>query len=217
VNSGDSPPALSTPWNQFPYPGVSVRKADPQRSEAPIEDADLIALARSGNESAVEELVRRYQDVAFRVACLITGDADEAQDASQTAFIKAFRSLGTFREGAPFRPWLLRIVGNEAKNRVRATARRATGPLDESIVAFDPSPEELAERNEQQRELLAAVRALTDDDQQIIGFRYFLGLSEPEMAELLDCPRGTVKSRLSRATARLRDELTTRSGGTSHV
>jgi RNA polymerase sigma-70 factor (ECF subfamily) len=161
--------------------------------------------------------VRRYQDVAFRVACLITGDADEAQDAAQTAFIKAFRSLGTFRDGAPFRPWLLRIVANEAKNRVRSTVRRATGPLDERMVAFDPSPEELAERNEQQRELLAAVRRLGEDDQQIIGYRFFLGLSEPEMAELLDCPRGTVKSRLSRATARLRDELIARSEGASHV
>lgn len=161
--------------------------------------------------------MRRYQDLAFRVACLITGDRDEAQDASQTAFIKAFQALGSFRDDAPFRPWLLRIVANEAKNRVRSNARRASGPLDEGIVSLAPSPEELAERSEQQRELLATIRCLSEQDQQIIAYRYFLDLSETEMADLLDCPRGTVKSRLSRATNRLREELSTRSGGVADV
>ncbi len=154
--------------------------------------------------------MRRYQDLAFRVACLITGDRDEAQDAVQTAFIKALQALGSFRDDAPFRPWLLRIVANEAKNRVRSNARRASGPLDERIVSLAPSPEELAERSEQQRELLAAIRQLSEQDQQIIAYRYFLDLSETEMADLLDCPRGTVKSRLSRATGRLREELSLR-------
>jgi RNA polymerase sigma-70 factor (ECF subfamily) len=161
--------------------------------------------------------VRRYQDLAFRVACLITGDRDEAQDAAQTAFIKAVQALGSFRSDAPFRPWLLRIVANEAKNRVRSNVRRASGPLDERIVSLAPSPEELAERSEQHRELLATVRRLSEQDQQIIAYRYFLELSEPEMADLLDCPRGTVKSRLSRATGRLREELSLRAGGGDDV
>jgi len=161
--------------------------------------------------------VRRYQDLAFRVACLITGDRDEAQDAVQTAFIKAFQTLGSFRDDAPFRPWLLRVVANEAKNRVRSNVRRASGPLDEHLVSLAPSPEELAERSEQQRELLATIRRLSEQDQQIIAYRYFLDLSETEMADLLDCPRGTVKSRLSRATTRLREELSTRSGGGADV
>ena len=151
------------------------------------------------------------------MACLITGDRDEAQDAVQTAFIKALQALGSFRDDAPFRPWLLRIVANEAKNRVRSNVRRATGPLDERIVSLAPSPEELAERSEQQRELLAAVRNLSEQDQQISAYRYFLDLSEPEMANLLDCPRGTVKSRLSRATRRLREELSFSLGGAADV
>lgn len=157
--------------------------------------------------------MRRYQDVAFRVACMITGDADEAQDAAQTAFIKAIQALPTFRADAPFRPWLLRIVANEAKNRVRSTVRHAAEPLDERIVSLDPAPHELAERNERQHELLAAIRTLDSEDQQIISYRYFLDLSESEMAELLDCPRGTVKSRLSRATGRLRETMQAREGG----
>jgi RNA polymerase sigma factor (sigma-70 family) len=95
--------------------------------------------------------------------------------------------------------------------------RRATGPLDERIVSLAPSPEELAERSEQQRELLAAIRKLSEQDQQIIAYRYFFDLSEPEMADLLDCPRGTVKSRLSRATGRLREQLSLRAGGGADV
>ncbi len=157
--------------------------------------------------------MRRYQDVAFRVALVITGDRDGAQDATQTAFIKAVQALGTFRTDAPFRPWLLRIVANEAKNRVRSRARHATGPLDERIVSLGPSPAELAERNERHRELLAAVRTLSLPDQQIITYRYFLDLSESEIASLLGCPRGTVKSRLSRATVRLREALVSGQGG----
>jgi RNA polymerase sigma-70 factor (ECF subfamily) len=183
-------------------------------SEAPIDDAELIRRAKQHDQNAVTELVRRYQDVAFRVARLIIADPDEAQDAAQTGFIKAFQALDTFRADAPFRPWLLRIVANEAKNRVRSTARRATAPLDERIVSLEPSPHELAERDERQHELLAAIRTLGSEDQQIIAYRYFLDLSEGEMAELLACPRGTVKSRLSRATGRLRDAMLAREGGT---
>jgi RNA polymerase sigma-70 factor (ECF subfamily) len=144
---------------------------------------------------------------------VITGDADEAQDAAQTGFIKAFQALPTFRADAPFRPWLLRIVANEAKNRVRSSVRRSAEPLDERIVSLEPSPHELAERTEQRRELLDAIRTLGPENQQIIAYRYFLDLSESEMADLLECPRGTVKSRLSRATSRLRDAMQTREGG----
>lgn len=147
------------------------------------------------------------------MACLITGDPDEAQDAAQTGFIKALQALPTFRIDAPFRPWLLRIVANEAKNRVRSSVRRSAEPLDERIVSLEPSPAELAERDEQQRELLASIRTLGPEDQQIIAYRYFLELSESEMADLLECPRGTVKSRLSRATSRLRAAMQAREGG----
>jgi RNA polymerase sigma-70 factor (ECF subfamily) len=108
---------------------------------------------------------------------------------------------------------LLRIVANEAKNRVRSSVRRSAEPLDERIVSLEPSPHELAERTEQRRELLDAIRTLGPENQQIIAYRYFLDLSESEMADLLECPRGTVKSRLSRATSRLRDAMQTREGG----
>lgn len=111
----------------------------------------------------------RYQDVA----CLITGDREEAQNPAQTALIKAFQALGSFREDAPVRPCLLPNMANETKNRVRSSVRRATGPLDERVVSLAPSPAELAERSELHRELLAAIRGLSELDQQIIAYHYF--------------------------------------------
>jgi RNA polymerase sigma factor (sigma-70 family) len=173
----------------------------------PLEDAELIQRARTGEVMAYEELVRRYQDVAVRTAHLIAPDED-AEDAAQEAFIKAYRALGRFRSGAPFRPWLLQIVANEARNRRRSAGRRVGLVLraaeDRPSDDAAPSPESAVLAHETQRMLLAAVNALRDDDREVIGARYFLELSEAETAEALGIPRGTVKSRLSRALDRLR-------------
>ena len=149
--------------------------------------------------------------VAFRTAWLITGSAADAEEAAQDAFIKAQRALDRFREPAPFRPWLLAIVANEARNRVRAAGRRATLALRvaEERRPGDavPSPEAALLDSERREALLAALSRLNENDQRAIACRYFLDLSEEEMAEVLECARGTVKSRLSRALERLRGEL----------
>ena len=87
-------------------------------------DGELFARAQRGDQVAYEEVVRRYQDIAFRTAYVITGSAADAEDAAQEGFVKAFRALATFREGAEPRPWLLRIVANEARNRARSAGRR---------------------------------------------------------------------------------------------
>jgi len=159
---------------------------------------------------AYEELVRRYQDVAVRTAHLIA-PATDAEDAAQDAFVKAWIALPRFRIGAPFRPWLLRIVANEARNRRRSAGRReglairATADRPSGDAA--PSPEAAALARERRAALLAALNRLRDDDREVIAARYLLELSEAETAEVLRIPRGTAKSRLSRALARLRAEL----------
>ena len=149
--------------------------------------------------------------VAFRTAWLITGSAADAEEAAQDGFVKAQKALGRFHEGAPFRPWLLAIVANEARNRVRAGGRRATLALRvaEERRPGDavPSPEAALLDSERRDELLAAMARLSENDRRAIACRYFLELSEEEMAEVLECARGTVKSRLSRALERLRGEL----------
>lgn len=163
--------------------------------------------------AAYETLVRRYQALAVRAAYLVAGRA-EAEDAAQEAFVKAYRALPRFRPGAPFRPWLLRIVTNEARNRARSARRREALALRASAVSGGaaPSPEAAAEEVEDRRELLESVERLPELDREVIAYRYFLDLTEAEMAEALGIPAGTVKSRLSRAMTRLRTEMVTRHG-----
>jgi RNA polymerase sigma factor (sigma-70 family) len=176
----------------------------------PLEEADLVDRARRGDVGAYEELVRKYQDLAVRTAYVIAGGA-EAHDAAQEAFVKAYHALGRFRAGASFRPWLLRIVANEAINRRRAARRQMNLALRaaESRPGGDaaPSPEGAALEREQREELVRAMSTLRPEDRLVIAYRYWLDLNEQEMAEALGVARGTVKSRLSRAIGRLRDAL----------
>ena len=151
-----------------------------------------------------------YQAIAFRTAYLLTGSAADAEDAAQVGFVKAWAALPRFRRGAQFKPWLLRIVANEAHNRRRSTGRRAAltvraTPAPPGDAA--PSPEGAALGREQQEELLAAVGRLDERDQDVLTCRYFLELSEDETAAVLDLRRGTVKSRTARALTRLRAEV----------
>jgi RNA polymerase sigma factor (sigma-70 family) len=177
----------------------------------PTDDAELVEKAQRGDVNAYEELVQRYQGLANRVAYLVTGDAVEAEDAAQEAFVKAYYALDRFRSGASFKPWLFKIVTNEARNRRRSSGRRAGLALRaaEERPSGDaaPSPEVAALDEERRDALMTALEALPEMDRLVVSYRYFLELSEAEMATALGCARGTVKSRLSRALARLRAEI----------
>ena len=173
------------------------------------EERELVSRARAGDARAYEELVRSHQGIALRTAFLITRTEAEAEDAAQVGFVKAYTSLGRFDPERPFRPWLLRIVGNEARNRLRSSARRsrlelAAGALEETVA---PSPEVGVVATERRRQLLVAVESLREGDREVIGLRYFLDLGEAEMAGVLGVAPGTVKSRLARAMGRLRKVL----------
>lgn len=174
----------------------------------PTEDAVLVERSRNGDQDAYAELVTRYQAIAARTAYVITGAAADAEDVAQDAFVKAYYALDRFREGAPFRPWLLRIVANEAINRRKAAGRRPTVGLSvvEDRASGDTalSPEASALARERRELVLDALRKMREEDRLVIAYRYFFDLSETEMADALGVARGTVKSRLSRAIARLR-------------
>ena len=177
----------------------------------PADDGELFARAQRGNTAAYAEIVHRYQLVAFRTAYVITGSAADADDAAQEGFVKAYRALATFRPGAEPRPWLLQIVANEARNRVRSTGRRRQVEL-RLAEGFRPggaapSPEAATVAAEERRRLLSLVNELSDEDRLVISSRYFLELSGEETAAALGIPEGTVKSRLSRALARLRTRV----------
>jgi RNA polymerase sigma-70 factor (ECF subfamily) len=177
----------------------------------PLEDAELVELAKGGDVRAYGELVDRYREISFRTAYLIARNGADAEDATQDAFVKAYYALDRFRSAEPFRPWILRIVSNEARNRRRSAGRRERlalrvverrGPGDAA-----PSPDAAAIAEETRRTLVGALEMLPERDRDVIACRYLLELSEAETATTLGIRPGTVKSRLSRGLARLRREL----------
>ena len=189
-----------------------MRPAAPDEPDAA--EAVLVRRAQAGDASAYGELVTMHQGAAFRVAYLLLGSAADAEDAAQEGFVRAYLALARFRAGEPFRPWLLQVVGNEARNRRRALGRRA-GVLDRAIRAvrgdaaagIAPSPEHVLLAGESHAEVRAALGHLREEERLVVECRYLLELSEAETAAALGVPAGTVKSRLHRGLARLREEL----------
>lgn len=176
------------------------------------DEALLVQRARSGDRAAYDELVRRHRPAAYRAALSITGDADEAEDATQDACIKAYLALAAFKPGSAFRPWLLQIAVNEARNRRRSGWRRAKAVEraalnNTSSGRIDAEPELATLESERREALRSALSALRPTDRALVGARYFFSLSEAEMAGRLGLARGTIKSRLSRALARLRTAM----------
>jgi RNA polymerase sigma factor (sigma-70 family) len=174
------------------------------------DDADLIESAKRGDVEAYGELVRRYQHDARRTAAAVAGVA-VADDAAQEAFVRAYGFLHRFRPGAPFRPWLLTVVANVARNQ-RRSGNRWTRALRESGERGPqhhaaPSAEDEALRRHGGGALRAAVDALPLRYRDVVSCRYLLDLSEDETARMLGLAKGTVKSRLSRALDRLERQL----------
>lgn len=181
------------------------------------DERQLIARAQAGDANAYEALVRRYQTLAFRTAWLVTGERATAEDATQNAFLKAWQSIDRFSLArvhdaeateTPFRPWLLQIVANEARNRLRAERGHPLIELDDapdhSDRSLEGAPEELTLARETHLALADALNRLSSEDRQVIAMRYLLDLTEREMAAALGVAPGTVKSRLFRALRRAR-------------
>ena len=154
----------------------------------------------------------RYQEGAFRAAFLVLRDAAEAEDAAQEALMKAYRALGRFTSGSAFRPWLLKIVINQAltmtKSRQRRTAMAERMAATEYIAPY--TIDETVMDAERARLVWAALEALREQERVVVYLRYFLALPEKELAEYLACAPGTVKSRLHRALAKLREVIAQR-------
>ncbi|MFB6779760.1 RNA polymerase sigma factor [Streptomyces sp. NPDC056352] len=179
----------------------------------------MIARVRAGEAEAYAQLVCAHTGVALRAAVAF-GAGAEAEDVVQSAFFKAYQSLGQFREGAAFRPWLLRIVVNETRNSLRSAGRARAVAGREAVLrgaepvipeSADPAVAALAE--ERRTLLTAALDELSEEHRQVVTYRYLLEMDEAETARTLGWPRGTVKSRLNRALKKLEKKLGTGVGG----
>jgi RNA polymerase sigma-70 factor, ECF subfamily len=166
-------------------------------------DAALIRRARQGSEDAIETLVRRHWDSAHRAAFLIVHDAAAAEDIAQEAMLAAVRSIDAFDRRRPFRPWLHRIVVNRSLDWLRARARRP------EVSAERVAPPETADERPDalSDELMRALAALDPDQRALIVMRHLLGYRSSELARMLALPPATVRTRLARALARVRELL----------
>jgi RNA polymerase sigma factor (sigma-70 family) len=173
-------------------------------------EASLVARARQNDATAWNMLVRAHEAHVFRLAYLVLRDATAAEDVAQETFVRAFHALPQFDGTRPLRPWLTRIAVNQARNRRRARGRyrhyldRLLGRAEAAADAQRQAEQGLDARW-RAGELAEAVRRLNALGQEAIYLRYYLDMSEAEMAEALDVPAGTVKSRLHRALRQLRD------------
>jgi RNA polymerase sigma-70 factor (ECF subfamily) len=170
-----------------------------------LTETQQIHLAQQGNNAAWEALMHTYQEPVFRLAYLLLGDPDDAEDVAQETFVRAYRALKGFDPERPLRPWLLRIAANLAHNRQRSIGRYLG-----ALTRFGrQNPEKIKattnlKPEDDSQTLWQAVRQMAKPFQEVIYLRYFLDMSESEMAEALEVPTGTVKSRLHRALRKLR-------------
>jgi len=183
-----------------------------------MEQSSFIQAARRGDVAAFNRLVMAHQGLAYNVAFRLMGDADAAADATQEAFLKAFRAIRQYRGGS-FKSWLLRIVTNTCYDQLRYHRRRPSEPLEPETEdgpltehashLIDPAegPETAALRRELNDMLQQAILRLPPDQRLILVLSDVEGFSYREIADITDLPLGTVKSRLSRARTRLRDIL----------
>lgn len=200
--------APTLPWLREPAANGAA-DVTPDGANGTPDEARLITAAKGGDLAAFGELVAPHHQTAFRLAYHLTHDPGEAEDAVQEGMIRAFRSMSKFRDEAPLRPWLLKIVTNEARSRVRVRSRstRLFGRL--SAFPLNPAPDPVFEvlASETRDELAACLTRLPAIHRDVILLRFFLELNEREMADVLSCAPGTVKSRLSRAIVALRHDL----------
>ena len=180
-----------------------------------MDEQALIDSARKGDARAFNQLVLLYQRMAYNVAYRILGDQDAASDATQDAFLKAFKAMRKFRGGS-FKAWLLRIVTNACYDQLRRKQRRPASSLDDLPIEADHShymhdpaerPDEYVERQELGDTIQAGISTLPAEQRTVLVLSDVQGLSYKEIAEVTGLSLGTVKSRLSRGRARVRDYL----------
>ena len=199
------------------HPSGEWVAASPQEPD----EAIWLSRAQGGERGAFDELVRRHQREIFAVALRMLGSRDEAEEVAQDAFVRAYRALGSFRREAKLSTWLVSITMNLCRNRRRWWARRRQvivaslddpvdteeGGIGHEVADPAPTPAAMAQQREEREQLAAALQCLSDADRMVIVLRDVQGYAYEEIAQILDCRLGTVKSRINRARLALRAVL----------
>lgn len=187
----------------------------------PVDDAELIRLVRLGHSDAYGELVRRYQDRVFNACWRVCGNVEDARDVTQDAFLKAYENLDSFRQESGFYTWLFRVAMNlslslrrSARNRRSRTYDAATdlgttqaGGLAERLRRANREGDEPCSDTAVQSSVVKALLALDDEDRAVVVLRDIEGFDYRRIAEVLGMPLGTVRSKLHRSRAALRDAI----------
>jgi RNA polymerase sigma-70 factor (ECF subfamily) len=176
------------------------------------DDALLIEEALDGDSAAFGQLVRKYQDRLFNALAHMVGCAEEAEDIAQEAFVQAYVKLESFRQDSAFYTWLYRIAFNTAvsrrrKRRIEMSIDQGRELLGQEPVGDGEAPEERLLREEQAQQVHAALSALNEEHRAILVLREMEGCCYESIAEILEVPVGTVRSRLHRARSQLREQL----------
>ena len=174
-----------------------------------MEERTIVEHAKKGDAAAFEELVNRYQNSVYRLALRMCGNAHDAEEVAQEAFVAAWRGLPSFRGESKFSSWLYQLTSNAAVDFLRREKRhRNTTPVEEQTeLAAEGTPQQDAEASEVRENLQKALLALTPEHRQIFLLRQMEQLSYEEIGQLLRLESGTVKSRLNRAKKQLRQIL----------
>lgn len=181
----------------------------------------LLERSKAGDVEAFEKLIEIYQKKIFNLAYRIVGNFDDAGDLTQEALIRIFKSIANFKEQSSFSTWVYRITTNVCLDEIRKKKNRRMLSLDEEIhvedgemkrqiMSDDPLPDEVAEREELRSIVSSAIDSLPEEQRIMITLRDIQGLSYDEIAEVLNCPAGTVKSRINRSRQALRNVLMTK-------
>jgi len=170
-----------------------------------VRDSELVERCRNGDRRAFEELIRAYQRPVYNAAFRILGNPDDAADATQVAFLKAFENLGSYDPKYKFFSWIYRIAVNEAINQVKR--ERKLEPMDEEPASVESGPDASLEGGDLSRGIQAGLMMLSDDYRTVVVLRHFSDLSYREISEILAIPEKTVKSRLYTARQSMKDGL----------
>ena len=171
-----------------------------------VTDAAAVRRCLDGDTAAFEAIVGRYQQVLFNVALRMLGDYEEARDAAQNTFVKAYEGLGTYDPQRRFFSWIYRILMNECLNVRRRPATHLLGEQIDAASAGGTAPDAV-EAAERRRDVKHAILGLQPDYREVIVLRHFASLSYEEMSEAIGVPAKTVKSRLHSARQQLAREL----------